>query len=131
MGLFDFIGAIFAPATKLIDDLNTSDEERLQLRNELAKIEGQALSKLTELEKSRLEAMSKVQVAEAGSKHFITATWRPISSLLMVSVIVLASFGVIPSPNESFYSLATLFLGAYSGGRSLEKFGSLIKLGRK
>ncbi len=130
MGLFDFIGNIFKPASDLVDNLHTSDEEKLELRNKLAEIEGKALAKLTELEQSRLEAMSKVQTAEANSKHVITATWRPISSIAMVTVIILASFGIIPQPDANFYDLAQLFLGAYAGGRSLEKIGKAIKLGR-
>ena len=42
MGLFDFIGGIFAPASKLVDDLHTSDEEKLTLKNELANIQAKA-----------------------------------------------------------------------------------------
>ena len=33
MGLFDFIGSIFKPATKLVDDLHTSTEEKMKLKN--------------------------------------------------------------------------------------------------
>lgn len=129
MGLFDFIGGIFAPATKLIDDIHVSDEERLQLRNELAKIQAGAMEKLTELEKARLNAMSKVQAAEANSKHTITATWRPITSMVLVALIVAGSFGMVTVGPE-IYDLAEIFLGAYAGGRSLEKVSSALKLGK-
>ena len=32
MGIFDFIGSIFKPAADLVDNLHTSDEERLELQ---------------------------------------------------------------------------------------------------
>lgn len=126
MGLFDFIGDIFKPAVSLVDELHVSDEERLQLRNELAKIEGQALAKMTEVEKARLDAMSKVQIAEANSKHWLTANWRPLSSVSMVFVIIAASFGIIPQPDSNFYDLAQVFLGAYTTSRGLEKVATSI-----
>lgn len=126
MGLFDFIGGIFAPAANLIDNLHTSDEEKLKLRNELAAIKQQALTKMTEVEQARLNALSKVQVAEANSKHAITATWRPIASISIVSVIILASFGLIPQPDSNFYDLAQVFLGAYTTSRGLEKIAGSI-----
>lgn len=126
MGLFDFIGNIFKPASDLVDSLHTSDEERLKLENELAKIKEAALEKMTELEKARLDALSKVQVAEANSKHTIVAIWRPVSSLSMVAIIVAASFNLIPTPSQEFYELAQIFLGAYVSSRGIEKVAASI-----
>ena len=129
MSLFDFLGGIFAPATKLIDDLHTSDEEKLQLRNELAKIQESAMERLTSLEKARLDALSKVQVAEANSKHWLTANWRPFTSVALVSIIILGSFGFV-TVGPDIHQLATVFLGGYAGGRSLEKVALALKLGK-
>lgn len=126
MGIFDFISGIFTPMSSIIDELHTSDEEKLVLRNEMAGIKQQALDKMAEVEKSRLDAMSKVHVAEANSKHWITATWRPMSSIAMVFVIILASFGIIPQPDSNFYDLAQVLLGAYTASRGLEKVAASI-----
>lgn len=126
MILLDFIGSIFKPAASIIDNLHTSEEEKLTLRNELAKIEGQALAKMTEVEKSRLDAMSKVQIAEANSKYWLTANWRPLTSVSLVFVIIMASFGIIPQPDSNFYDLAQVFLTAYGSSRGLEKVASSI-----
>lgn len=131
MGLFDFIGSIFAPATRLVDDLHTSEEEKMKLRNELAKIQGQALEKVTELEKARFEAMSKVQVAEAQSSNKLTSSWRPISSLAIVAIVILASFGLVPQPAQQFYDLAQIILGGYVIGRSTEKLAAGVAQGFK
>lgn len=127
MGLLDFIGSIFKPVTDTIDEIHVSDEERGKLRNKLAKIQADVQTKLIDLEGKRLEALSKVQVAEASSKHLITSIWRPISSLMFVIVITLGAFHIIQKPDKEFYDLATLFLGVYGGGRSLEKLGEVVK----
>ncbi len=129
MGLGDFIAGIFSPAVDLIDEIHVSDEERGKLKNELANIQNQALAKMADVEKARYDAMSKVQVAEAGSKFWLTATWRPMASILLIVVIVLSSFGWIASPGPDFYDLAQIFLGGYTASRGLEKMAS--SLGRK
>lgn len=129
MGLFDFIGDIFRPATDLVDDLVVTDEERMALRNELADIQAKAQAKILELEKAKVEALANVQVAEASSKFWLTATWRPLSILILMTLVVLGSFGIIQIGPEISELLKLLF-GVYAGGRSLEKISSVVKLGK-
>lgn len=129
MGLLDFIGGIFKPAVDLVDDLNTSDEERLTLRNELAKIQTGVTTKLIDLEKAKLDAMQKIQVAEAQSKHWLQGNWRPLSSLTLLGLVVGGSFGWF-TLDTKVYDIAMYFLGFYGTGRSLEKAASAIKIGR-
>lgn len=129
MSIFSFIGSIFKPAVDLIDEIHVSDEERGKLKNELAKIQSDAQAKLIDLEKARLDALSAVQKAEANSKHLITAIWRPICSIAIVGLIIAGSFGIV-TLTPDIYELAKVFLGAYAGGRSLEKLGSVLKLGK-
>ena len=131
MSILSWISDLFTPAANLIDDLHTSDEEKMKLQNELARIQENANSKILAYESKLVDARMKVQVAEAGSSHTITAIWRPLSSLLFVIVITLASFGLIPTPDVNFYDLAKILLGGYVGGRSLEKVASVLKLGSK
>lgn len=115
MGIFDFIGDIFRPAADMVDNLHTSEEEKLELLNELNKIKAGMQSKSVEL-----------MVAEAKSDHFLVAAWRPICALILFSLILLDGFGAITAPDQ-VYSLAELFLGVYSGGRSLEKIARVVK----
>ena len=129
MGILGFIAGIFSPATNLIDNLHTSDEEKLKLRNELAKIQGQAMSKFGELEQARLNALAKVQVAEANSKHWLQGNWRPLTSITLVGLIVLGSFGIV-TLNDEIYKLAEIFLGAYTASRGIEKVSAALKLGK-
>ncbi len=127
MSIFDVIGGVFTPVAKIVDDLSTSDEERLKLRNELAKIEQTTTLKMMDLEKARLEATAKIQVSEANSKHWLQGNWRPMTSLILVGLMVLESFGLIELSIE-LYDIATIFLGGYVGSRGLEKITTNLKL---
>ena len=129
MSIFSFITDIFKPAAEIIDELHVSEEEKGKLRNELAGIQAKAQKELLSYEGKVLEAHAKISVAESGSSYWLTATWRPICSLLLVGIIVLAAFDVC-KPNPELYELAKIFLGTYAGGRSFEKMMNLRKLGK-
>lgn len=128
MGLLSFIGDIFSPATKLIDDLHVSDAEKMELRNQLADIQAKAQAKLISLEEKRLEAHSKIVVAEMSSSNKLASSWRPLSSLSLVILVILGSFGIV-EVSKDLYSLLEILLGTYAGSRGLEKISSTIKLG--
>jgi hypothetical protein len=115
MSLFGFISDIFTPAANLVDNLHTSEEEKLTLLNELNKIKAGMQAKSVEL-----------MVAEAKSDHWLVAAWRPICALILFSLILLDGFKIVDAPPQ-VYSLAELFLGVYSGGRSLEKIAKAVK----
>lgn len=132
-GIFDFIvdigKTIISPITTLIDDLNTSDEEKLTLRNELQKMNLTYQAKLLELDAQLLDSKTKIIVAEAQGKSWLQRNWRPMIMVLFGFVIlytVLApAFGLpqvdmtgVPTP---FWTLLTVGIGGYIGGRSWEK----------
>jgi len=113
--MFGWIKDIFSPATKLIDNLHTSEEEKLKLRNELMKIRSKMHEKSVEL-----------MTAEAKSEHFIVAAWRPICVILLIVLIIADAYGWAKAPKQ-IYELANLFLTTYAGGRSLEKVTKVLK----
>lgn len=132
MGLLSFIGEIFTPAVKLIDNLHTSDQEKLTLRNELSKMQFEFQSKLLEYETKLMEAKSSVIVAEAKSGHAITATWRPITMLCFTGIIVARWFGltdgaISPELEAQLFDIVKIGLGGYIVGRSGEKIAGVIK----
>ena len=129
MGLFDFISNIFKPASDVIDELHTSDEEKGKLRNELAKIQASAQEKILSYESQLAEIRGKLQIAEVQSPHKIVALWRPLCSIALVITICLDAFDLV-APGPELYELAEIFLGAYAGGRTLEKIVSSNKLGK-
>jgi hypothetical protein len=124
------ITGLFAPATQLIDKVTTTDEERLQLRNELAKIEAGVTDKMLEVAKLQLEAEIKVKTAELNSGNWLVQSWRPATSIVLVGLVIYHSYSGKPMPPE-MSSLVELFLGVYSGGRTLEKIASSVKIGKQ
>jgi len=129
MGAFSFITNLFKPAAKLVDNLHTSTEEKMTLKNELAGIQAKANEHFLELAKAELEARQAIIVAESQSSHWLQGNWRPICSIALILIVVLDSFGIVAA-SEELYTLATAFLGLYGAGRSIEKSASVIKLGK-
>ena len=129
MSILSFITDIFKPASEIIDELHVSEEERGKLRNELAKTQAKAQQELLKFESKVLETKAQISIAESSSKHWITATWRPLCSILLVGIIVLAAFD-LAHPKPELYELAKIFLGTYAGGRSFEKMLNVSKLGK-
>ena len=129
MSIFNFLTDIFKPAAEVIDELHVSEEEKGKLRNELAKTQAKAQEELLRYEAKVLETHAKISVAESGSKHWITATWRPVCSLLLVAILILAAFD-LAHPKPELYELAKIFLGTYAGGRSFEKMMNVKRLGK-
>jgi len=88
LGLTDLVAGIFKPAAQLIDDLHTSKEEKLQQKAKLLEIQAMTLDKGLQYELETLRARAGIVQAEAESEHWVTATWRPITMLVMVGLAV-------------------------------------------
>ena len=129
--IFDFLANILSPVTKLIDEVDTSDEERLKLRNQLARIERDVKLKALELDKEIFDGQTKIQLAELKQESNFVKMARPFATWSLVSIIL---FNYVGSPVLKFlYGIdfppindtAIITLGAISGthtlGRSLEK----------
>lgn len=122
MSLFGFLGSIFKPAAELIDNVHTSDEERMMLRNQLAQIEAQVSIKMMELQSTVIEANSKIAVAEQQHGNLLSKSWRPIVSLGLTGLLIAMGLGYVPF-NELLAQISGAFLGIYGIGRSVEKRG--------
>lgn len=122
MGFLSFISSIFKPAADLIDDLHTSDEEKMLLKKEMMKLENEVTMKAMELEKQLVEANSSIIKAEATGGSWIQRNWRPITMLTFLVLVVLDSFGILANPlADEAWVLLQIGLGGYVAGRSVEK----------
>lgn len=115
--IFDLIGGIGG----VVDDLHTSEEEKLTLKAGLLEIQTRLITESLAYEKQLATAQASIVQAEAQSGHFLTATWRPITMLTFLVIIVAAQFGIGPEPTEDLWFLMKLGLGGYVVGRSAEK----------
>ena len=129
MGLLSFIGDIFKPAADLVDNIHTSEEEKLKLRNILAQIEADVTLKHMELQAKLTEATANVAVAEASSESWFTRNYRPFIITSMFVMIMLESFGVLETElPEIFWNIFAAAFGVMSVGPSILKTGTdLVK----
>lgn len=122
MGFLDLIAGIFKPAAELIDELHTSEEERIKQQRRLLEIQAMVLDSSLEYEKELLTAKANIVNSEAKSEHWVTATWRPITMLTFLALAVGDALGWLPNPlRDEAWMLLQLGLGGYVVGRSAEK----------
>jgi hypothetical protein len=126
MGIFDFITGIISPVKSIIDNLHASETEKLALSGKVFEAQVGFSMKLLEYENQLLEAQKSVIVAEASGTSWLQKSWRPISMLVFVALIVARWMGLsAPNLSEAEYlklwQIVEIGLGGYVAGRSLEK----------
>lgn len=132
IGITDLIAGIFKPAAELVDNLHTSDAERLAAKSHLLDVQAAAMQRVFDYEKSALEAKSKIVHAEASSKHWLTANWRPITMLTFLALAVGDSMGWLSSPlRDEAWTLLQIGLSGYIVSRSGEKIATTIASSKK
>lgn len=128
MGVIDLIAGIFKPAVNLVDELHTSEEERIQAKSKLLDVQAAAMQQVFEYEKEMIKGQQQIVAAEAKSDHFLTANWRPITMLTFLVLVVGDSLGLLTTPlRDEAWLLLQLGLGGYAVGRSGEKIAKVIK----
>lgn len=65
MSVLSFISSVFEPAVKLVDELHTSDEEKLEMRRRIQVIENEFLDKVLDYEATLMDNQSAIIRAEA------------------------------------------------------------------
>jgi len=128
VGIVELIGGVFKPAAQLIDDLHTSDEERLEHKERLLEVQAIAMQTVFEYEEKALAARAGIVNSEAKSEHWIVAAWRPIVMLALTALVIVDSFGWLVNPlSGEAWLLLQIGLGGYVVGRSGEKIAKTIK----
>lgn len=128
MGIIELIGGIFKPAAELVDELHTSDEERLKHKERLLEVQAIAMQTVFQYEADTLKARAEIVNSEAQSDHWIVASWRPIVMLALTALVIIDSFGWLSNPlSGEAWLLLQIGLGGYVVGRSGEKIARTIK----
>lgn len=120
--ILDFLN----PVRDIIDEVVTSDEERLALKIKMAEIEASLTTAALDADRELAKARGEVIAAEAKSEHPITAMWRPITMLSFVVLLFLIAFGwvkadVLAAVPSDLWDIIKLGLTGYVVGRSVEK----------
>ena len=122
MEILTLIASLFKPAADLIDNLHTSDEEKLEAKQKLFDSQSNITFKFLDYEARMMEMKGTVITAEASSKHWLAAVWRPITMLTFLVLVCFDSFGWLASPlKDEAWLLLQIGLGGYVTGRSVEK----------
>jgi hypothetical protein len=124
MGLLNSIlknaaGDAVKEVSNVLDNVITSDEERLKAKSELTRIITEKLSELAQAQRDVL--LQELQ----GNK--LQRNWRPVVMLMFAFIVVYAKF-IAPAfglPNTElepyFWNLLEIGIGGYVIGRTLEK----------
>jgi len=124
MNIFKLISNIFKPAAELIDNLHTSEEEKLIQKAAMLETQAAVMAEALDYENTQLQIRQETINAEAKSEHWLTSTWRPITMLTFVASIVAYWFGIVEVPQEAvdgMFTLVQIGVGGYTIGRSAEK----------
>ena len=128
MGVTDLIAGIFKPAADLVDNLHTSEDERLQAKGHLLDVQAAAMQRVFDYEKEMIKGQQAIVTSEAQSEHFLVAAWRPITMLTFLTLAVGDSLGLLATPlRDEAWVLLQLGLGGYVVGRSGEKIAKVVK----
>ena len=114
-----FSGSVIGEIRNVIDKLFTSEEERINAKNEVFKV-----LKEKQLELQRLQ--TEVIVTEAKG-NWLQRSWRPILMLAFGFIVIYVKFiaplfGLpVPPLEDEFWNLLQLGIGGYVIGRTGEK----------
>ena len=127
MDIFGMIGSIFAPAAKLIDNLHTSEEEKLKLHTQINQVQHETTKAVLDYEKKLMTAQADIIKAEAAGQSWLQRNWRPITMLVFLILVVCDSFGWLKFRlADQAWTLLQIGLGGYVIGRSAEKISPAI-----
>ena len=121
------VGSLVGAIGGIIDDLNTSDEEKLAAKLALSKLENDITIRLIEAESTVVQEKAKVLIAEAQGESWMQRNWRPVTMLTFVFIVawnfIIAPLFAqtaleIPDP---MWKLLQLGIGGYIIGRTAEK----------
>lgn len=130
----DLVGSI----GKVIDNVSTTDAERLEAQRKLIEIERNFQIKMMEIDTEYAKAQAGVIETEMKSESWMARNWRPILMMVFTYIVlhrfVLApvfSFPQVEIPTD-LWELLKLGMGGYIIGRSAEKIApSVVEVFRK
>ena len=116
------IAGILKPVSDIIDNLHTSDEERGSLNNALAAVQSVVTQSFLDYESQVLALRGSIINTEATGESWLQRSWRPITMLTFLVLVVCDSFGWLAFRlAEQAWTLLQIGLGGYVVGRSAEK----------
>lgn len=122
MSFLQIVSAIFQPVADVIEHILPSGDARVKLQQTILQAQMQAADQLMDYEKQLLEAQSSIVKAEAQGNSWLQRSWRPVTMLTFLALVVADSLGLLPFRLAAeAWELLKIGLGGYVIGRSVEK----------
>ena len=128
--ILEFFGSnVIGDIGKVIDNLFTSEEERINAKNKIIQV-----LKEKELELQKMQ--TEIIIAEAKG-NWLQRSWRPILMLSFGFIVIYNKFAAplfgwtIPVLEGEFWNLLQIGIGGYVVGRSAEKIAEKITITKK
>ena len=128
--ILEFFGSnVIGDIGKVIDNLFTSEEERINAKNKIIQV-----LKEKELELQKMQ--TEIIIAEAKG-NWLQRSWRPILMLSFGFIVIYNKFAAplfgwtIPVLEGEFWNLLQIGIGGYVVGRSAEKIADKITITKK
>lgn len=122
------IGGVIGTVTGkdgLIDQLHTSAEEKLELKQKLAEVQASVVQKVLDYQIALAQQQGETLRAEITGHSWLQRNWRPIVMLFFAFIVGYVFFGGARGLPTSYVQwtmeLIKLGLGGYVIGRSAEK----------
>lgn len=122
MSWYSILSDLVKPLTNLVDDVHTSTEEKMEIKAKIYEMQNQFATEMLRYESELAKHKSDIIKAEAQGQGILQRSWRPITMLTFLVLVVFDSFGVLPFRlAEEAWTLLQIGLGGYVVGRSAEK----------
>ena len=122
MNILGLIGQIFKPAMDMIDNVHTSEEEKLEKKAQLLALQVTVMDQVLTYETEQLKSKTAIIMAEANSASWLARSWRPITMLTFLVLVCADSFGWLANPlAPQAWTLLQIGLGGYVVGRVLRR----------
>lgn len=125
--VISMIGQLFEPAAKLVDAMHTSEEERIDAKTRMLTAQTEVTLKILDYEARLMQMQSNIIMAEATGDSWLQQSWRPITMLTFLFLIVCHQLGYLAMPlSEEMWDILKVGVGGYIVSRGVEKSVSSI-----
>ena len=141
MGLFDklnplkVIGDLVGTVFGGIDNLSTTEKEKLALKAQIMAAQQKATIRMAEIESAIISEQSAIIQAEATGHSWLQRNWRPLVMLEFAFIIgwnyIAVPIAGVPAAtlDPEMWVLMKIGMGGYVFGRSVEKTAKIWKNG--
>ena len=125
--MWNVIAGLVEPIVGLIREAVPDRDKQAEIHARVVQLETELAQRLLDYEQRLLDAQRQAIVAEAQGEGWLQRSWRPITMLTMLALVVLDALGLLSRPlPEQAWTLIQIGVGGYVVGRSAEKLAARI-----